>query len=211
MSDADRAISRLFVLRGDGSCDYYPLGFKKPGYRVDTALLDEAVRIERGGSKRALIGIGIIALLLYSVLPNMAKGHPWLALVTNSPIIRLGLALPLLAAVYLVVMAQRRQTLQNLFRHRAATSPPLSAEAILARRAQNWRATPRFSRIAMFIALPLAALAMGLYASHRIGQPDALAPWEAALAGTFAVGLVAIYGFAVYRVMSFRRVASAGR
>jgi len=210
MPDIDRAISRLFIPGDDGGWDYYPFGFKKPGYRVDAVLLDEAVRIERSGSRRALVGIAIVAILLYSVLPNLAEVHPSLIPPANSPIIRLAIALPLLALVYLTVMARRRLLLRGLLAGRIAQRPPLSPAAILAQRARNWRATPWFSRIAMFTCLPLGALAMALYSLQRAGQADALAGWEASLAAGFAVALVALYGFVVYRVMSFRGEGSTG-
>jgi hypothetical protein len=70
--------------------------------------------------------------------------------------------------------------------------------------------TPWFSRIAVLIGIPLAAIAMALYAAQRAAQVDTLASWEAGLAAGFAVALVALYGFVVYRVMSFRGVASTG-
>jgi hypothetical protein len=211
MTDVDRAISRLIIRGNDGGWDYYAFGFNKPGYRIDAALIDKAARIERGGSRRALIGIGIIAILLYSVLPNLAEAHPGLIPLANSPIIRIAIALPLLAVVYLAAMARRRMLLRELLAGRIAQRPPLSTAAILAYRAQSWRATPWFSRMAAFVAVPLAALAMALYAAHRAGQPDALAPWEAGFATGFAVALVALYGGVIYLVMSFRQVASGGK
>ena len=210
MPDIDRATSRLFIPSDDGGWDYYPFGFKKPGYRVDVALLEEAVRIERSGPRRALIGIGVIAILLYMVLPNLAEVHPELIALANSPVIRLAVAVPLLALVYLLVMARRRSLLRKLLAGRIAQGPPLAPSAILARRAKTWRATPRFSRIAMFTGIPVAALAMALYASQRAGQADALAGWEAGLAAIFAVALVALYGFVIYRVLSFRGAGPAG-
>jgi hypothetical protein len=208
MTDIDRAILRLLIQGNDGGWDYYPFGFKKPGYRTNAALLDEVVRIERGGPKRALIGIAAIAILLYVVLPNLAATHPQLVPLANSPIIRLAVAVPLLALVYLVVTIRRRFLLRGLLADRIAQRPPLSAAAILARRAQYWRMTPWFSRIAMFIGIPLVTVAMALYAAQRAAQVDAMAPWEAGLAAGFAVALVTLYGFIVYRVMSFRGVAS---
>jgi hypothetical protein len=51
---------------------------------------------------------------------------------------------------------------------------------------------------------------MALYVAQRAAQVDATAPWEAGLAAGFTVALVALYGFVVYRVMSFRGVASTG-
>ena len=51
---------------------------------------------------------------------------------------------------------------------------------------------------------------MTLYATERAGQGAALAPWEAGLAGGFALALVGLYGFLIYRVMSFRGVGSDG-
>jgi hypothetical protein len=126
----------------------------------------------------------------------------------NSPVFRLAVAVPPLALVYFLVMARRRLLLRKLLASRIAQAPPLAAAAILARRAQNWRSIPWFSRIAMFIGIPLVTVAMALYAAQRAAQVDTLAPWEAGLAAGFAVALVALYGFVVYRVMSFRGVAS---
>ena len=108
MTDIDRAVARLFVPRENGF-DYYPFGFDKPGYRVDRELLDEAVRIERSGSQRALAGVGGVALLLYFVLPNVALAHPELVPVANSAIIRIAIAIPLLALIYVLVMLRRRR------------------------------------------------------------------------------------------------------
>ena len=78
MTDIDRAILRLLIQGNDGGWDYYPFGFKKPGYRTDAALLDEVVRIERGGPKLALIGIAAIAILLYIVFQWTVRSgdHP---------------------------------------------------------------------------------------------------------------------------------------
>ena len=211
MTDIDRAISRLIIPGSGGGWDYYPFGFKKPGHRIDTALLDEAVRIERSGSKRALIGIGIVAILLYSVVPNLAAIHLWLIPLANSPIIRLAVAIPLLVLIYVAVMVRRRILLRALLADRLAQRVPLAPAAILAHRAQYWRRTPWFSRVAMFIAIPLGALAMILYASQRAGQADDLAPWEAGFAAGFAIALIAIYGLLIYRVMSFRGVARTGK
>jgi hypothetical protein len=208
MTDIDRAISRLIIPRSGGGWDYYPFGFAKPGYRIDAALLEDAVRIERAGPARALIGIGAIAVLLYILLPKLAEVHPELIALANSPVIRLAVAVPLLALVYFLVMVRRRLLLRKHLAGRIAQGPPLSAAAILARRAQSWRETPWFSRMAAFAAIPLGALAMALYASHRAGQADGLAPWEAGLAAGFAVGLVALYGLLIYRVMSFSAAAS---
>jgi hypothetical protein len=205
MSDTDRAISRLFVPRKDGF-DYYPFGFKRSGYPADGTLFEDSTTIERSGSRFALIGVGLIALLLYVILPNLAEVHPALIPLANSPIIRLTIALPLVALVYLAVMLRRRALLSQLLAGRAATSLPLSPQAILIRRAENWRMIPWFSRVAMFIAVPLAALAMALYAGQRMDQAGPLAPWEASLAVLFALALVALFGFLVYRAMSFRGV-----
>src|SRR5438552_517204 len=44
MPDIDRAVTRLFVPREGGGWDYYPFGFAKPGYRADTALVEESLR-----------------------------------------------------------------------------------------------------------------------------------------------------------------------
>ena len=206
MTDIDRAISRLFVPSENG-LDYYPFGFDKPGYRADAALIEDAARIERGGPQRALIGVGGIGILLYVILPKIAEVHLELVGVANSPVIRIAIALPLLAVVYLVVMARRRHLLRVLLIDRRAGRPALTARAILAHRARHWRMTPWFSRIAMFVAIPFAAIAMALYAAQRASQTDGLAPWEAGLAAAIAVGLVGLYGFLVYRVMSFRAVA----
>ncbi len=201
-------MSRLFIPRDDGAWDYYPFGFKKPGYRADARLVGDAARIERSGSQRALIGVASVGILLYMVLPNLAETHPGIIALANSPIVRIAVALPLLVAVYLVVMVRRRLLLRSLLGDRIAQRPPLSAAALLMRRAQYWRMTPWFSRIALVIGIPLAAIAMALYAAQRAAQVDAMAPWEAGLAAGFAVALVALYGFVVYRVMSFRGVAS---
>src|SRR5262249_53757846 len=143
--------------------DYHPFGFDKPGYRVDPTLLEEAVRIERSGSQRALAGIAIVALLLYVVLPNVAQAHPALIPLANSPIIRLAIAIPLVAVIYLLVMARRRGLLKVLLLDRMAKSPALTPAAIRAQRASHWQATPVFSRIAIFLSIPLGALAMALY------------------------------------------------
>jgi hypothetical protein len=206
MTDIDRAISRLFV-PSDNGFDYYPFGFDRPGYRADGALIEDAARIERSGSQRALFGIGGVGILLYVILPKAAEVHPELIAVANSPIIRIAIALPLLAVVYLVVMARRRHLLRALLIDRRAGAPALTPPAILAHRARHWRTTPWFSRSAMFVAIPLAALAMALYAAQRGSQSDGLAPWEAGLAAMIAIGLVGLYGFVIYRVMSFRSVA----
>jgi hypothetical protein len=208
MTDIDRAIARLIIPGTAGGWNYHPFGFKQPGYRVDPALLEEAVRIERSGPARALIGIGAIAALLYIVLPNLAEVRPALIALANSPVIRLAVAVPLLALVYFLVMARRRMMLQKLLAGRMAQAPPLAPAAILARRVQNWRAIPLFSRIAMFVAIPLGALAMALYAAQRAVQVDGLAACEAGLATVFAVALVALYGWLIYRAMSLR---GAGR
>jgi len=210
MSDIDRAIARLIIPREGGGWDYYPFGFKKPGYRVDPALLEDAVRIERSGPPRALIGIGAIAALLYILLPNLAEVRPALIALANSPVIRLAVAVPLLALVYFLVMVRRRSLLGKLLAGRIAQAPPLATAAILARRAQSWRAIPRFSRVAMIIAIPLAAAALGFYAAQRVGQVDALAGWEAGLAAICAAALIALYGFVIYRVLSFRGAGRMG-
>jgi hypothetical protein len=206
MTDTDRAISRLFVPSSEG-LDYYPFGFGEPGYRADGAIVEDAARIERSGSQRALIGIAAVGILLYIILPKIAEAHPELIALANSPIIRIAVGLPLLAAVYLVVMVRRRRLLRALLIDRRAGRPPLTPAAALAHRARYWRMTPWFSRVAMFVAIPLAAIAMALYAAQRASQTDGLAPWEAGLAAVFAIGLVGLYGFLVYRVMSFRAVA----
>ena len=206
MTDIDRAISRLFV-PSDNGLDYHPFGLNKTGYRADAALIEDAARIERGGSQRALIGVGGIGILLYVTLPKIAEVHPEFVAVANSPIIRIAIALPLLAMVYLLVMARRRHLLRVLLIDRRAGRPALTPAAILAHRARHWRMTPWFSRTAMFVAIPFAALAMALYAAQRGSQTDVLAPWEAGLAVAIAVGLVGLYGFLIYRVMSFRAVA----
>jgi hypothetical protein len=211
MPDIDRAVSRLVVPREGGGWDYYPFGFTKAGYRVDHVLLEESLRIERSGSQRALLGIGIIALLLYIVLPNLALTHPALTPLANSPIIRLALAIPLVALVYFLVMARRRMLLRAVLLDRMAKSPPLAPADILARRASQWRATPWFSRIAIFSCLPLGALALALYAAQRLSQMDALAGWESGLAAALAVGLVALYGFVIYRVLTFQGAGRADR
>jgi len=211
MPDIDRAVTRLFVPREGGGWDYYPFGFAKPGYRADTTLVEESLRIERSGSQRALLGIGVIALLLYIVLPNLALSHPGLIPVANSPIIRLALAIPLVALVYFLVMARRRMLLRAVLLDRMAKSPPLSPADILARRASQWRAIPWFSRIAILACLPLGALALALYGIQRLGQTDALAGWESGLAAALAIGLVALYGFVIYRVLSLRGAGRADR
>jgi hypothetical protein len=203
MTDIDRAVARLFVPREHGF-DYYPFGFDKPGYGVDRELLDEAVRIERGGSQRALAGVGSVALLLYFVLPNIAMAHPSLVPIANSAIIRIAIAIPLLALIYALVMLRRRRLLAILLLDRKARSEPLSAAEALAHRAQSWRMTPLYSRVAMFVLVPLAALAMALFAGQRLPQQDALAQWEGSLAVLYAIGLIALYGFLIYRVMAFR-------
>jgi hypothetical protein len=203
MTDIDRAVARLFVPRDNGF-DYYPFGFDKPGYRVDRELLDEAVRIERSGSQRALAGVGGVALLLYFVLPNMALAHAALVPVANSAIIRIAIAIPLLVLIYFLVMQRRRRLLAVLLLDRKARAEPLAPSEILAHRAIYWRMTPRLAQIAMFVMIPLAALAMGLFAGQRLPQQDALAPWEGGLAALYAIGLVALYGFLIYRVLSFR-------
>ena len=205
MTDIDRAVARLFVPRENGF-DYYPFGFDKPGYRVDRELLDEAVRIERSGSQRALAGVGGVALLLYFVLPNIAIAHPALVPVANSAIIRIAIAIPLLALIYALVMLRRRRLLAILLLDRKARSEPLKPAEILAHRAASWRTSWRVGRIGMFVMVPLAALAMALFAGQRLPQQDALAPWEGSLAALYAVGLVALYGFLIYRVLSFRAV-----
>ena len=207
MTDIDRAVARLFVPREHGF-DYYPFGFEKPGYRVDRELLDEAVRIERSGSQRALAGVGGVALLLYLVLPNIALTHPAMVPVANSAIIRIAIAIPLLALIYALVMQRRRRLLAVLLLDRKAKAEPLTPAAALAHRAKYWQMTPRLARIAMFVMVPLAALAMGLFAGQRLPQQDALAPWEGGLAALYAIGLVAHYGFLVYRVMAFRTAKS---
>ena len=203
MTDIDRAVARLFVPRENGF-DYYPFGFDKPGYRVERELLDEAVRIERSGSQRALAGIGGVALLLYFVLPNIALAHPELVPVANSAIIRIAIAIPLLALIYALVMLRRRRLLAILLLDRKARSEPLTPAAILAHRAASWRMSWRVGRIGMFVMIPLAALAMALFAGQRLPQQDALALWEGGLAALYAIGLVALYGFLIYRVLSFR-------
>jgi hypothetical protein len=205
MTDIDRAVARLFVPREHGF-DYYPFGFDKPGYRVDRELLDEAVRVERSGSQRALAGVGGVALLLYFVLPNIALAHPGLVPVANSAIIRIAVAIPLLALIYALVMQRRRRLLAMLLLDRKARAEPLAPAAALAHRAIYWRMTPLFSRVAMFVMVPFAALAMALFAGQRLPQQDALASWEGGLAALYAVALVAFYGFLIYRVLSFRAV-----
>ncbi|HYV87776.1 MAG TPA: hypothetical protein VFA91_04305, partial [Candidatus Polarisedimenticolia bacterium] len=122
----------------------------------------------------------------------------------NSAIIRIAIAIPLLGLIYALVMLRRRRLLAILLLDRKARSEPLSAAEALAHRAASWRMTPLFSRVAMFVLVPLAALAMALFAGQRLPQPDALAQWEGFLAALYAIGLVALYGFLVYRVMAFR-------
>jgi hypothetical protein len=207
MTDIDRAISRLFVPDGEGF-NHFPFGFKRPGYRADERLVEEAVRVERGGSNQALIGVGLVAVLLYGLLPKLAEVHPGLAPLANSPIIRLALAVPLLAMIYLGVMIRRRRLMAGLLAGRAATCPPLAPSAVLCHRAQYWRTTPWYSRLAMFLAIPLIALVLMFYAAARAAGGDGLGAWEAVLAAGFAVALVGLYGFLVYRVMSFRRARS---
>ena len=105
-------------------------------------------------------------------------------------------------------MWRRRRLLKVLLLDRKAKMPALTAAEALAHRASYWQMTPRVARIAMFVLVPLAALAMALYAGQRIRQIDTLAPLESALAVLFAVALVALYGFLIYRVLSFRSVKS---
>ncbi len=203
MPDVERAIARNFVPRPEGMA-YYPFGLEKPGYLVDKQLLDDSVAIERSGSQRALLGVAGVALLLYVILPNVAAAHPGLAPTASSSIIRIAIAIPLLAAIYALVMVRRRRLLKVLLLDRKAKMPPLSAREALAQRALYWRMTPRFSRIAMFVLVPLAALAMALYAGKRLQQSDALAPWDGYLACLYAVALVALYGFLIYRAIAYR-------
>ena len=207
MPEVERAIARLFVPRQEGMT-YYPFGLEKPGYLVDGQLMEHSAAIERSGSQRALLGIAGIALLLYIVLPNIATAHPaWLPIATSS-IIRIAIAIPLLALTYLLVMARRRHLLKILLLDRKARMPPLTAEEALAHRAAHWQLTPRFSRLAMFVLVPLAALAMAAYAVQRFGRADALAPWESGLAALYAVALLVLYGFIVRRALSFRAAKS---
>jgi len=207
MPDVERAIARLFVPRQEGMA-YYPFGLDKPGYLVDGQLMEDSAAIERSGSQRALLGIAGIALLLYIVLPNIATAHPaWLPIATSS-IIRIAIAIPLLALTYLLVMARRRHLLKILLLDRKAKMPPLTPDEALAHRAAHWQMTPRFSRIAMFVLVPLAASAMAAYAAQRFGGADALALWEGSLAALYAVALLVLYGFIVLRVLSFRAAKS---
>jgi len=207
MPDIERAIARLFVPRKEGMA-YYPFGLDKPGYLVDRQLLEDSATIERSGSQRALLGVALVGLLLYIVLPNIAAVHPAMLPVATSPILRIAIAIPLLVIIYALVMWRRRRLLKVLLLDRKAKMPALTAAEALAHRASYWQMTPRVARIAMFVLVPLAALAMALYAGQRIRQTDALAPLESALAVLFAVALVALYGFLIYRVMSFRSVKS---
>jgi hypothetical protein len=207
MPEVERAIARLFVPRQEGMA-YYPFGLQKPGYLVDGQLMEDSAAIERSGSQRALIGIATIALLLYIVLPNIATAHPdWLPVATSS-IIRIAIAVPLLALTYVLVMVRRRRLLKILLLDRKAKMPPLTAEDALAHRAAYWQMTPRFSRIAMFVLVPLAALAMAAYSVQRFGRADALATWESGLAALYAVALIVLYGFLVRRALSFRAAKS---
>jgi hypothetical protein len=205
MSDVDRAISRLFVPRGDGAFDYFPFGFKKPGYRMNAALFDEALRIERAVSRRALVAILVLGGLLYVALPELAGLDPWLALAASSPIIQLAAALPVLAAIYLFLMAERRQTLRDLLRGETTASAPLSADEIAMRRAADWRATPWFSKLAMLAVTPFVAIALAIYAYGHAGQTDGLARAEAGLAALMALGVAALYLFVVGRAIGFHR------
>ena len=207
MSDVERAIGRNFVPRPEGMA-YHPFGLEKPGYLVDKQLLEDSVAIERSGSQRALIGVAGVALLLYVILPNIAAVHPAIAPIASSSIIRIAVALPLLVVIYSLVMMRRRRLLKVLLLDRKAKMPALSAKEAIVQRALYWRMTPRFSRIAMFVLVPLAALAMALYASKRLQQGDDLAPWDGYLACLYAVALVALYGFLVYRAMAYRAVES---
>ncbi len=205
MPEVERAIARLFVPRKEGTV-YYPFGLEKPGYLVDEQLIEDSAAVERSGSQRALLGIAGIALLLYVILPNIAKAHPGLLPTASSSIIRIAIAIPLLALTYLLVMARRRRLLKILLLDRKAKMPPLTPEEALAHRAAHWQMTPRFSRIAMFVLVPLAALAMAAYAFQRFGQSDALAPWETGLAALFTLALIVFYGFSIKRVLSFRAI-----
>ena len=205
MPDGERAIARNFVPRPEGMA-YYPFGLEKPGYLVDKQLLDDSVAIERSGSQRAFLGVAGIALLLYMILPNIAAVHPGMVPIATSSIIRIAIALPLLVVIYSLVMMRRRRLLKVLLLDRKAKMPPLSAKEALAHRALHWRMTPLFTRVAMFVLVPLAALAMALYASKRLQQGDNLAPWDGYLACLYAVGLVALYGFLIYRALAYKAV-----
>jgi hypothetical protein len=205
MPDVERAIGRLFVPRQEGIA-YYPFGLEKPGYLVDRQLIEDSTAVERSGSQRALIGVAGVALLLYIILPNIATVHPAVLPTATSSVIRIAIAIPLLAVVYTLVMWRRRRLLKVVLLDRKAKMPPLTPAEALAHRALYWRMTPRFSRIAMFVLVPLAALAMALFAAQRLQQSDALAPWEGGLAAFYALALVALYGFLIYRVMAFRSV-----
>lgn len=203
MPEVERAIARLFVPRPEGMA-YYPFGLEKPGYLLDAQLVEDAAAVERSGSQRALLGIGGIALLLYIVLPNIATAHPaWLPIATSS-IIRMAIAIPLLALTYLLVMARRHRLLRILLLDRKAKMLPLTKEEALAHRAAFAQMTPRYSRIAMFVLVPLAAFAMAAYAFQRFGRADALAPWESGLAALYALAVLVFYGFLVRRELSFR-------
>src|SRR5579871_5380072 len=125
MPDVERAIARLFVSRKEGTA-YYPFGLEKPGYLVDEQLIGDSAALERSGSQRALLGICGIALLLYVILPNIAKAHPALFPIASSSIIRIAIAIPLLALTYLLVMARRRRLLKILLLDRKAKMPPLT-------------------------------------------------------------------------------------
>src|SRR5262249_40449897 len=148
---------------------------------VDRQLVEDSATIERSGSQRALIGIAGVAALLYIVLPNMATVHPAMLPIATSSIIRIAIAIPLLVIIYALVMWRRRRLLKVLLLDRKARVPPLTLAEALAHRALYWRMSPRFSRIAMFVLVPLAALAMALFAVQRLKQSDALAPWEGGL------------------------------
>lgn len=207
MPEVERAIARLFVPRPEGMA-YYPFGLDNPGYLLDAQLVEDAAAIERSGSQRALLGIGGIALLLYIILPNIATAHPaWLPIATSS-IIRIAIAIPLLALTYVLVLARRRRLLKILLLDRKAKMPPLTPEEALAHRAAYWRMAPLYARIAMFVLVPLAAVAMVAYAFQRFDRADALAPWECTLAGLYALALLVLYGFLVRRALSFRTVKS---
>jgi len=207
MPDVERAIARLFVPRKEGTA-YYPFGLEKPGYLVDEQLIEDSAALERSGSQRALLGVCGIALLLYVILPNIAKAHPGLLPIASSSILRIAIAVPLLVLTYLLVMARRRRLLKVLLLDRKAKMPPLTPDEALAHRAAHWRMTPPFSRIAMFVLVPLAALAMVAYAFQRLGQGDALASWETGFAALFALALIVLYGFTIRRVLSFRAAKS---
>jgi hypothetical protein len=178
-----------YLRRLDGTYDYFPHGQDRPGYRLTERNRQWIVEIERAFLLQSLVGFAAVLAAVYFGAQYIDDRQPGFSIYADSWVLRLGVAVPLVALVYRFLSRIRRSQVDRLLEQAPPERPRLATSDAGSHFARRWVEMSIGRRLLVLLGAPVLVLLLTLAGVARSMAADPVAQYETIVLGGFAAAV----------------------